>query len=358
MTHAAKSVSGSSFNFVFHVQRAKARIAPFRNPQLETTETAMTPLKSLLGTILFALPLLTSLGCGDDQAHRGQTLPTDDEALVDAPAMDFAINRPTINRMWGSGDKDIWGVGQGAMSVHWDGKVWRRIAVPTGSNLLSVWGSSSTDVWAVGEGGTMLHWDGTRWSRVTTPAPDSAALNDIWGVSASNVWAVGDNGVVLRYDGSSWAMVPIPSINNLLTVWAVSSTDAWIGGDLGMLLRWDGSTWNEMQSNGATPIVHIRGVSSTKVWLAKNNYEIQLWDGTKWTRASSMYGSRLWVNSENDYWVWGNSNDVYHWNGLSLQFWNLSYDPTSIWGNSNTNAWSFAGTEIYYWNGTSFDYRW
>ena len=181
----------------------------------------------------------------------------------------------------GSSDKDIWAAGNDGIMLHWDSKVWRRISVPTGNNLLAIWGSSDKDVWAVGDGGVVIRWDGTSWSRSTTPVPDTAAINDIWGTSGSNIWAVGDRGVIIQYNGSAWGAFSLPSINNLLTVWTPSTTDGWIGGDLGILLRWDGSAWSEQPSNSTLPYVHIRGTSPSKVWAAKQNYEVWTFDGSK-----------------------------------------------------------------------------
>ena len=47
--------------------------------------------------------------------------------------MDFTINKPMINRIWGSSEKDVWAAGNEGMMLHWNGKVWRRISIPTGA---------------------------------------------------------------------------------------------------------------------------------------------------------------------------------------------------------------------------------
>ncbi len=184
----------------------------------------MTTSRNQLGTLLACV--LSLVACGiPEQADKDQMTPplSKEEPMKLIPGMtDFTITRPTINRLWGSSDKDVWGVGQGAVVVHWDGKAWQRIAVPTGNNLLAVWGSSDKDVWAVGEGGVVIHFTGSRWARVTTPVPDSAALNDVWGTADDDVWAVGDTGVTTHPDGSSWSSVSLPAITNLLTVWAAT----------------------------------------------------------------------------------------------------------------------------------------
>ena len=103
----------------------------------------MTIIRNPLAALLLGLSLSLISACGPaEDDSRAQMQPTlsegpDPAKLVHSGTMDFTITKPTINRMWGSGASDIWGVGQAAVVVHWDGKVWQRIAVPTGSTLLA-----------------------------------------------------------------------------------------------------------------------------------------------------------------------------------------------------------------------------
>ena len=182
----------------------------------------MTTSRSMLGTLVTCMLLLAACGSAEE-ADKSQTAPplSGDEPKKIIPGMtEFTITRPTINRMWGSSDKDVWGVGQGAIVVHWDGKAWQRIAVPTGNNLLAVWGSSDKDVWAVGEGGVVMHWTGSRWARVTTPVPDSAALNDVWGSASDDVWAVGENGTIVHWNSFGWSKFDSGTTQTLRSIWA------------------------------------------------------------------------------------------------------------------------------------------
>ena len=112
----------------------------------------------LFGAAALALGSLT-FACGpleQDSRTLSQSEGGEKRTRPSGPVMDFTITKPMLNRMWGSGDKDIWGAGPDGLMLHWDGKVWRRIAVPTGNNLLAIWGSSDKDVWAVGEGGVVI----------------------------------------------------------------------------------------------------------------------------------------------------------------------------------------------------------
>ncbi len=313
----------------------------------------------LFGAAALALGSLT-FACGpleQDSRTLSQSEGGEKRTRPSGPVMDFTITKPMLNRMWGSGDKDIWGAGPDGLMLHWDGKVWRRIAVPTGNNLLAIWGSSDKDVWAVGEGGVVIRYDGTSWSRSTTPVPDTAALNDIWGTSGSNIWAVGDRGVIIQFNGSAWGAFSLPAINNLLTVWAASTTDAWIGGDLGMLLRWDGSSWQEQPSNSTLAYLHIRGTAPNRVYAARKDVDLQFFDGTKWARLSAgIPATRLWMTGDTDVWAFGLS-DTYRYNGMMWTSASL-YTASALWSNGPSLAWANASTSMVRYNGTSWSTNW
>jgi hypothetical protein len=66
---------------------------------------------------------------------------------------------------WGSGPSDIWAVGDGGATQHWNGSAWTSVASGTTRSLRGVWGSGPDDVWAVGYGGTIGRWNGASNSR-------------------------------------------------------------------------------------------------------------------------------------------------------------------------------------------------
>ena len=305
--------------------------------------------------VSLSLALSLSWGCGlHEQDSRGlpQSDPPESAGLLDDAGRDFMINKPQIKSIWGSSDKDVWAVGDDGMMLHYDGAIWGRVPVPTGSDLLAVWGASDKDIWAVGDAGVVIHWDGTLWSRVTTPVPDSAALNDIWGTSGNNIWAVGDRGALIQFNGSAWGAHHLPIINNLLTVWTPSTTDGWIGGDVGLLLRWNGTTWTGVQSGNSTAFVHIRGTAANKVYAAKQNHEVLTFDGSKWAKlgAAGIHGQRLWMTADNDVWVY-RASSAHHLTTAWTSF-SFSYDLTALWSASPTSAWAVTSQDISRYTGT------
>jgi hypothetical protein len=285
---------------------------------------------NLLPSIL-ATALLSVTACGTAEEDRRE--PTQGSELEATTRIigsgDFTVNKPIINRLWGSSDNDVWAAGNDGNMLHWNGKAWRRIAVPTGNDLLGIWGASDKDVWAVGEAGIVIHWDGTAWTRVTSPVPDSAALNDIWGSSASNIWAVGDRGVLVQYNGSAWGAFSLPAINNLLTVWS--------------------------NSTNASAFFAIRGTASNKVWAAKQNREIWQFDGTKWSPVTSVVGTKLWMTADNNIWVYDLST-AFHFTTTwkTYTFGTIS----AIWSPSPMSAWTFTPSDIFRFAGGAWSAQW
>jgi len=95
--------------------------------------------------------------------------------------------------------------------LHWTGKKWFHVAVPTpagtgrGDNneLFAVRCTLASDCWAVGDSershsvdlDVALHWNGQKWRQVDTPAPggrrsgDFNDLDDVSCTSAASCWA-------------------------------------------------------------------------------------------------------------------------------------------------------------------------
>jgi hypothetical protein len=186
--------------------------------------------------------------------------------------------------------------------LHWTGKKWIKITVPSPggtapgerSELTAVRCTAARDCWAVGDSqgsrhvdrNQALHWNGKGWLVVPTPSPGAAfnALADVACTSGSSCWAVGvdgpvvpaiavpgdaesDNGKffelneVLHWNGRKWAKVAVPSpagtkpsqINELFGLSCTSSTNCWAAGSYGSfnsggrfrneVLRWNGRKW-------------------------------------------------------------------------------------------------------------------
>jgi hypothetical protein len=257
-----------------------------------------------------APPDLTG-GSGDDHGWSADVLP--DGVGV-------------LNAVWGASADDVWAVGDGAVIVHFDGKVWSRDkTVPAdvaklGLPLKGVW-VSNTDAkhaWAVGGAGLVLHYDGAQWmtSDVADPVfcfngtQCQGSLEGVWGANADQVFAVGvgfdlASGVISRYDsnakvwqhwhrsdsqkllaitgssadnllavgltgwhgdGTNWAPVVLPTGAILSSVTTFDKNHGWATSPSGKIYRWDGAAWTVGADYPRHPLYGVFATSLTDVW--------------------------------------------------------------------------------------------
>lgn len=328
-----------------------------------TTQRSL--LRSLLPTLTAAALVSLAGACGDpasqpiDEPPVGGTT----EALVRGEDGAWSwpgltITRPVLNRFWGSAANDVWGVGNGSITVHWDGTTWRKFPNPGKTTLRAIWGTAANNVYAVGDDSTIMRWNGTAWSMMTGGAiPTAVDLNDVYALSSTDVWVVGDDGVILRYNGTAWSGLTPPALNNLITVWGPSASTVWIGGDLGMLLRWNGTALSEVSTGSTDATMRIRGTSSGKAWMINSNNDVTSWDGTKWSMPLTS-GVDLWIGSDTSVWtIYGNA--TYYWNGSMWAYRSGVSEAQSLWMSGTGDGWigdRYGNLSRY--NGTSWSRRW
>ena len=138
---------------------------------------------------------------------------------------------------------DVWIVGDasgGTLVIHWNGAAWTRVSSPNPdpntNTLHAISGASSRDLWAVGQRalsktstgvppGTRtlaMHWNGSSWT--TTPSPNVGDENSLRGVVANGGGVVTSVGwfqststgalrtLAERWDGSSWFVRATPNV--------------------------------------------------------------------------------------------------------------------------------------------------
>ncbi|MCX6834260.1 MAG: hypothetical protein NTW07_03855, partial [candidate division Zixibacteria bacterium] len=64
--------------------------------------------------------------------------------------------------------------------------------------LYAVHGQSAENVYAVGSGGKTVHYDGKKWKEL--PSPVTTTLSGVWTAGSGEVFAVGAEGVILHYN--------------------------------------------------------------------------------------------------------------------------------------------------------------
>lgn len=153
---------------------------------------------------------------------------------------------------------DGWAVGSVGDSrtliTRWDGEKWDMVPSPSpgvGTNQLeAVAGWSGSDLWAVGhstdESGLSaalaLHWDGRSWSHIPVPTngTEGRQLLGVAVTGPNSVWVAGTRGVAagpqialaLYWDGATWHDIPVDdaAATKFNAVTASSGTDVWFAG--------------------------------------------------------------------------------------------------------------------------------
>lgn len=227
---------------------------------------------------------------------------------------------------------DIWAVGEvstHALIDHWNGSRWTYVPGPPKNrySLTGVAAISAKNVWAVGETGVTtptggglrtltIHWNGKAWKRVPSPNPtsaSSASFNDtlaaVAGTSARNVWAVGQyfvhaNGtrgsrsLVLHWNGSRWKQVPTPDpltrghASYLSGVAAPSATGVWAVGSVSrhgaahaLTEFWNGARWRIVHATGPS-LTAVSALGAGDAWAAGGRDvggDVTQWNGSAWT---------------------------------------------------------------------------
>lgn len=115
---------------------------------------------------------------------------------------------PTLGKIWGTGDDNVFVAAEGGAIFRWDGRRWAESFSGAG-NVRAFCGSGSDDVYAVGERGTLLHFDGSVWSRAQLP--DGVTSSDTFTGCASaadgSVTVCSISGRVLRGSRSGWSVL-------------------------------------------------------------------------------------------------------------------------------------------------------
>lgn len=227
-----------------------------------------------------------------------------------APADVFGINTTDIWII--SNDATLQGV-----ALHWDGRTWARMNIPTSVQLAGLWGNSSNFFLASSRDGAVLQWDGATWTRGTVKQP-GVDIAGIWGTEGVNIW-VGGSGLY-QYNGSNtWIRDAAVNPNGFVTsVWGVGPADYWlVGSGLNSRHRVNGQLLAAGLPDEKNDIYNsVHGTSSSDVWAVSTAGSIYHYDGSAWKAAklnpSASY-NRVFANSPSDVYVVGDDGTILHY---------------------------------------------
>jgi hypothetical protein len=236
---------------------------------------------------------------------------------VPQPVLDSTLD---LHGVWGAAANDVWAVGTRGTTgriAHYDGTGWTLLPDSFGTGLNSVAGTSSTNVWAVGDGTSSFHWNGSAWQSVDASVAAPHALVAVT-AAANRAFAATDSTLVIAWDGTSWKPYAEPNAPAVLSgVWG--ETDLWSTGLGGGVWNTTGVQWNTvlnpMMSN---PMTGVWGTGANNVWAVGFYGNIGHWNGSSFALVpdvTHLTGQNLfavWGTGSGEIWSVGEGGIIIH----------------------------------------------
>ncbi len=192
-------------------------------------------------------------------------------------------NEDTVFRdVWGTAPDDVYVTAQiedFGYLLHYDGTSWKIALAGTSVNLRHVHGSGDHNVFAVGQQGTIVRYDGKGWGLspvdpiIQEDGSEYYVTQGLYGVFAqsdNDVWAVGEQGVVVHYDGASFQLVGLFD-TTFRAVWGISPENLWAVGNAGAIMRFDGTQWYPEESGTVASLYAIWGDGEGNIYAVGDN---------------------------------------------------------------------------------------
>jgi photosystem II stability/assembly factor-like uncharacterized protein len=176
------------------------------------------------------------------------------EDILDGQAELYSLRFANKKNGWIVGSVNKNDVVVGSLLLHSSdgGSLWRRVRIPTSTELIHVDFVNEDSGWIVGANGTILATTdgGANWH-----FQNSGTRSALYHVDFKNEnlgWAVGGKGLILRTEngGRTWKKVTSGVEKTLLSVEFVNERNGWIVGRGGVILRSDdgGASWIQQES--------------------------------------------------------------------------------------------------------------
>lgn len=347
-------------------------------------------------------------GCG----HPSGAPPAGDAAVLegwaggicsDRDGWCWAHPRPLgvrLNRLWGSGPRDVWAVGELGTIIHFDGQRWARAGSGTNDALVGIAGRGPGDAWAIGKARTVLRLAGGVWRAVELPKLETESeLADIAVLPNGEAWMVGggtkssvvgeeivSHCFIGHHDGAAWRTDVDEGCGPLGRVWGAAADDVWADG--GDIVHWNGryltrnpkqvpakivgrhgaaGGWKleiEWGGGGAGRLVDARrsqlalndvrdfwASGADDVWAITKDGALTRFDGKRWSRGDAPIVLRgVAARAADDVWAIGSGPVLLHWDGRGWQSWRLpgtaGQYPTAIATAAANDVWVLGDREI------------
>jgi hypothetical protein len=276
-----------------------------------------------------------------------------------------------VERLAGSGARDVWALDSHGTTYHFDGTAWSTVSTGAPFRALDLWADTPGSAVAVGRQGEIRQFVNGAWRRETEGTP--TFISSISGTGGHDIWFGG--AVIppamplvpslLHWDGARIAEVELPATATpLATVWAAGPGVVWVGGQSGFLARRLGATWQTFAVTD-NAIQDIWGAAADDAWMSDGSGAVFHWDGQAWSSVTVplTFVFDFHGTSPDDVWMVG-SGGAAHWDGAA---WSpvpivdtLEVSSVRVWATAPDDVWIrtvtvFTTTEIRHFDGSGFD---
>ncbi len=323
-----------------------------RNPS--TRKLCLTGVAAVSAAMVTALPAAAYATSTSPSAWRTYPVPVSAEATLSS------VVALSPDDAW-AGGFTIGPTGFAPVMLHWNGRAWAKVRVPTTSRIDQLSATGPKDVWAMTDG-QPLHWNGTRWATVTlAAAPNMDQGGSLAADGPHDAWYLGGTydpetgnaeNLLEEWNGRAWKMLPLPDAladgGGLAGIAADGPDDVWVAGATAtgalVLAHWNGHTWTIVPAPSSgfsyTYLSALVVAGPKDAWLAgwgetggKGGADrvslILHWNGKKWALTPTPAGDGelddIAVGADGP-WAVG---DTYHESGVPYTAYALRWTGTT-----------------------------
>jgi hypothetical protein len=261
-------------------------------------------------------------------------------------------------------ENNIWAVGEIYMkdsignpdpiaynAIHWDGIFWKakKISVLFKGNIITptlegVFAFSGNDIWFVGS--LPIHGDGVNWMMydLRTTVNPNISLSRAWGLSSNDIYFVGRAGNIAHYDGTKWTKIESGTSLDFQDIYGdfnYSKTNNEILAIASNLYSNMGRTVCKIETGKVVSLLSD-GLSAyfSSIWFVsrrlyyivglgiykKGNLNEPLWNRFPLGVINNYYSYCVKGNSFNNVIIVGSFGEVVHFNGVSWNKYNQTYN--------------------------------
>jgi len=253
----------------------------------------------------------------------------------------------SLKDVYAISENDVWVVGEIETSedrfnaAHWDGDTWDLIQIPaityyddtTTAPINTVFAFNTNEIWMFSQIGSYIYLNDEKWKSKYVSERDGS-ICAIWGTTSADIYFVGSNGTIVYYNGSDFIQMDSGTGADLKDIDGVydpitGETRIWVTGT-GILLYSEGDDWQVIWdydhpyfednfNNPNTVYVPDEKVFTVSVWGGDNS-GVYLFNQLHPQENQLLFNHDLYVrgmggNDINDFFIVGNLNKVYHYNG-------------------------------------------